>query len=170
VSLKMRRASICLPTTSEHSIKFWFIDWIPRAYAQLTGLTFRRRKALGNSCGWEAWTSTLSSHSLNRCLSRYLRRKITVEISVRNLLGNPGARSQLCRRSCARRKECSPREHLQAHASAGGFLKGPVGRYPNHLACDRQSFSLSGIEVMILCSQIQCSALRRRVSRNWLQQ
>ena len=41
VSLKMRRASICLPTTSEHSIKSGFIDWIPSTYAQLTGLAIR---------------------------------------------------------------------------------------------------------------------------------
>ena len=44
VSLKMRRASICFPTTSEHSIKSSFIGWIPRAYAMLTGLTIRESK------------------------------------------------------------------------------------------------------------------------------
>ena len=87
VSLKMRRASICLPTTSEHSIKSWFIDWIPRAYAMLTGLTIRESKGTAAFLRGGETRRQYSSHSLNRVPMSLSAEKITVEISVRIFLG-----------------------------------------------------------------------------------
>jgi hypothetical protein len=62
-----------------------------------------------------------------------------VEISVRNLLGNPGLDRNYVG-GAARAERNVALENIFKFTRAGCLLKGPICRYPNHLGCDRQSF------------------------------
>ena len=87
-----------------------------------------------------------------------------MEISVRNLLGNPG----LGRNYVGRVAQGESSVALENIFKLAKRWRSSRDLFVAALTIWVAIVSLSGIQVVTVCSGIRCSALRRRASRNWL--